>query len=359
MNQNIPPDAPASSAMDSGRPAPLKSSGRSVFSRQFEKFIETFIFCCGTTSIVFVALIFIFIFKEAFPLLLKYPLAKFFLGKEWTPVTTSSSVLPDFGLIPLLLSSLLVTIGAVVIAIPLGVTTAIFIAEIAPKRVRALLKSVIELLAALPSVVLGFFGTAVLLPFLQNALNLGRGDSMIAGSITLAFMAIPTIATISEDALVAVPRDVREGSLGLGATHWQTIWRVQVPAAFSGIVAAVMLGVGRAIGETMVVLMVTGNGVGSHLSALMTQPGADLAQQWKTDPNNAIAAIVGSFQHTFGAYTEVCRTITATIAAEMGEITPGDLHYNALFMLGVVLFVLTFLINLAADAALRKAGSRR
>jgi phosphate transport system permease protein len=344
---------------DVGGRAPLRASGRTVFSRRFEKLIESFIFFCGITSVLFVALIFIFIFKEAFPLLLKYPFAKFFLGTEWTPVTTSSAILPDFGLIPLLLSSVLVTLGAVVIAVPLGVMTALFIAEIAPPKIRAVLKSVIELLAALPSVVLGFFGTAVLLPVLQNGLNLGRGDTMLAGAITLAFMAVPTIATISEDALAAVPRDVREGSLGLGATHWQTIWRVQVPAAFSGIVAAVMLGVGRAIGETMVVLMVTGNGVGTHLSALMKEPGAELATQWKTDPNNLFATVLGTFQHVFGAYTEVCRTITATIAAEMGEITPGDLHYNALFMLGVVLFVLTFLINMAADAALRKAGARR
>lgn len=322
--------------------------GRSGAARPLEKVIEAFIFFCGITSILFVVLIFLFIFKEAFPLLLKYPLAKFFFGKEWTPVSPTEEIMPDFGLLPLLLSSLLVTLGAIVLAIPLGVTTAIYIAEIAPKKLRTTLKAIVELLAALPSVVLGFFGSAVLLPLLQKGLDLPAGDTMLAGSITLAFMAIPTIATISEDAITAVPRDVRDASIGMGASHWQTIWRVQVPAAFSGIIAAIMLGVGRAIGETMVVLMVTGNGVGMHLNELMNP-----------QENNPFAVLLGSFQHVFGAYTEVCRTITATIAVEMGELTPGELHYNALFMLGVILFILTFLVNLIADFALHKAGAAR
>lgn len=322
--------------------------GRSAVGRPIEKAIEAFIFFCGITSILFVALIFLFILKEAFPLLLKYPLANFFQGKEWTPVPSSEATLPDFGLLPLLYSSLLVTLGAIALAIPLGVTTAIYIAEIAPRRLRTSLKAIVELLAALPSVVLGFFGSAVLLPFLQKGLNLPAGDTMLAGSITLAFMAVPTIATISEDAITAVPKDVRDASMGIGASHWQTIWRVQVPAAFSGIIAAIMLGVGRAIGETMVVLMVTGNGVGMHLNELMSPK-----------ENNPFAVFIGSFQHIFGAYTEVCRTITATIAVEMGELTPGELHYHALFMLGVILFIITFLINLVADFALRKAGVSR
>ncbi|GAB4457258.1 MAG: phosphate ABC transporter permease subunit PstC [Armatimonadaceae bacterium] len=349
-DQEIPEPTPA-------KPLPRPSTAGKRPVRPLERIVEGIIFFCGITSILFVALIFLFIFKEAFPLLLRYPWGEFFLGKEWTPVPPSG-VQPDFGLLPLLISSILITLGAIALAVPLGITSAIFIAEIAPAKTRDFLKSTVELLAALPSVVLGFFAAVVLSPFLQKSMELPTGDTMLTGAITLAFMAIPTIATISEDAINAVPRDVREGSLGLGASHWQTIWRVQVPAAFSGIIAAVMLGIGRAIGETMVVLMVTGNNIGLHLNDLLTQPGVEVADKWNVDPQNPIAVMVGSFQHVFGAYTEICRTITATIAAEMGELTPGELHYHALFMLGVVLFLITFSINLTADFALRRAGGR-
>ncbi len=318
---------------------PLAGAGRPPLARWGEKAITGWIYLCGAVSIVFVVLIFLFVFREALPLLREYPLARFFLGKEWTPEPGDETALPDFGLLPLLLSSLLVTLGAVVIAVPLGIATALFMGEIAPPRVRDFLKPAVELLAAVPSVVLGFFGAAVLADFLKNALHLSNGLTMLTGSVTLAFMAIPTIATISEDALSAVGQDVRNGSFALGATKWETIRRVVIPGAFSGIVAAVMLGVGRAIGETMVVLMVTGNGVGSNLTALMNKPGGP----------------IGAFQHTFGSYLELCRTLTATIAAEMGEAVQGGTHYRALFLLGVVLFILTFLINLVADAALRRA----
>jgi phosphate transport system permease protein len=299
-----------------------------------ERLIGGWIYICGITSIILVLLIFLFVFREAFPLLREYSLWSFLTGKEWRP-TDDPAV---FGLVPLLLSSLLVTIGAIVISVPLGISSAIFIAEIAPRRLREILKILVELLASVPSVVLGFFGLTVLGPILQNVLKMDTGTNMLAGSITLAFMAIPTIATISEDALSSVSRETREGSLGLGATQWQTIQKVSVPAAASGIVAATMLGVGRAIGETMVVLMVTGNGVGQNLSSLMS------------GPKNPLVV----FQNTFGAYGELCRTLTATIAAEMGEVAPGDSHYHALFLLGVVLFVITFLINFAADFALRR-----
>lgn len=318
---------------------------RTRLSRLIETAINGWIFFCGVTSILFVALIFFFVFREALPLLREYPLARFFLGREWTPEPPGEDTLPDFGLVPLLLSSLLVTLGSIVIAVPLGIMSAIFIAEVAPPRIRTILKSVIELLAAIPSVVLGFFGAVVLAGWLKNSFDLSSGVTMLAGSITLAFMAIPTIATISEDALSAVGREVREGSLGLGATHWQTVRRVIVPAAFSGIVASIMLGIGRAIGETMVVLMVTGNGVGGHLQSLM---GVN------PDPT-APSGFFAAFGHVFGSYLELCRTLTATIAAEMGEVVQGDRHYRALFLLGVVLFVITFLINLVADWALRRA----
>ena len=319
-------------------PSALWGGGAGANTRKWsERLIAGWIFLCGMTAIAFVVLIFLFVFREAFPLLSAYSPAKFFLGKEWTP---ADEYHPDFGLLPLLLSSLLVTLGAIVLAVPLGVSSAIFIAEVAPRRLRTALKSVIELLAAVPSVVLGFFGATVLAPFLQAALHLPSGVTMLAGSLTLAFMAVPTIATISDDALRSVPRETRNGSLGLGATRWQTISRVVVPAAFSGIIASVMLGIGRAVGETMVVLMVTGNGVGSNLTGLMNHHGGFLAP----------------FAQVFGAYGELCRTLTATIAMEMGEVVPGDLHYRALFFLGVVLFVITFLINLVADFALRRAA---
>jgi phosphate transport system permease protein len=313
---------------------------RSALSLLGEKWINGWIFVCGMTSILFVVLIFVFVMREAFPLLREYPMAQFFLGKEWVPSPPTIDERPEFGLVPLLTGSLLVTFGAIVLAVPLGIMSAIFIGEIAPRWLRDILKPAVELLAAIPSVVLGFFGVVVLAGWLRDGLHVPYGGlGTLAGSIMLGFMAIPTIATISEDAINAVPREIREGSMGLGATHWQTIRHVLLPAASSGIVAAVMLGIGRAIGETMVVLMVTGNGVGPGMTALMN------------DPENPVRA----FQLVFGSYLEVCRTLTAGIAAEMAEVVKDDLHYRALFMLGVVLFVITFVINLIADLALARA----
>ncbi|MBC8139467.1 MAG: phosphate ABC transporter permease subunit PstC [Fibrella sp.] len=293
--------------------------------------ITGWIYLCGGLSIVFVVMIFLFVFKEAFPLLREYSISAFLTGTLWAPTEQPEK----FGLVPLLLSSVMVTLGAVVIAIPLGLMTAIYLAEIAPARIRDILKPAVELLAAIPSVVLGFFGVTVLAPFLAQTLKLDIGLSMLAGSITLAFMAVPTIATISEDALSSVGKDLKQGSLALGATRWETIRRVGVPAAFSGIMASIMLGIGRAIGETMVVLMVTGSGVGDSLKGIMTEP-------------------LQAFRWVFSAYGEICNTITATIASDMGEAVVGSAHYHALFLLGVVLFVITFIINLVADAALRK-----
>ena len=316
-------------------PGATLRSRRSPLAAFGERLVTGWIYLCGGLSILFVLLIFVFVFKEAVPLFREYPVARFLGGTVWDPTNDPAA----FGLVPLLLSSLLVTLGAVVIAVPLGLVTAVFLAEIAPTPVCDIVKPAVELLAAIPSVVLGFFGAAVLAPFLSGALKLPIGTVMLTGSVTLAFMAIPTIATISEDALASVPRDLKQGSLALGATRWETIRRVTVPAAASGIVAAVMLGVGRAIGETMVVLMVTGNGVGDSLTGMMHSP-------------------VAAFRSLFPAYTEVCHTITATIASEMGEASVGSPHYHALFLLGVVLFGITFLINLAAEAALRRGGRR-
>lgn len=208
------------------------------------------------------------------------------------------------------------------IGVPIGVATAIYIGEVAPPRLREILKPTVEVLAAIPSVVIGFIGLVVLAPFLQRWLHLDTGLTALTGAIMLGFMAMPTIISISEDALHAVPQDYKAAAYALGATKWQTIWRVLVPAARSGILAAVMLGVGRAIGETMTVLMVTGN-----------------------------AAVMPT---TLQSMLKPVRTLTATIAAEMGETDRYGTHYNALFMIGLVLFVMTFIINLIADTAIRR-----
>lgn len=280
-----------------------------------ERLIEGLIFVSGIASIIFVVLIFIFLLKEGLGLFSGVNLASFLFGKHWYPISDP----PRFGILPLLLGSLWVTAGAVVISVPLSLATAIYVAEVAPRRIRSFLKSAIELLAAIPSIVLGFIGVVTLAPFLKSIFGLPSGLTALAGSILLAFMATPTIVSIIEDAIVAVPKSYREGSLALGATRWQTIYRVILPAASSGIVAAVMLGIGRVIGETMAVLMVTGN------AALI--------------PRSILQPV---------------RTLTATIAAEMGEAVSGSSHYHALFAIGIVLFVISFVINLLADLFLHK-----
>jgi phosphate transport system permease protein len=281
----------------------------------FEYFIERAIFLSGITAILFVVLIFVFLFKESLSFFSEINFFATLFGQDWYPISDP----PKFGFLPLLLGSLFVTIGAIVIAVPLGVAAAIYIAEVAPAWFRDILKTGIELLAAIPSIVLGFIGIVVLSPFIKYLFRLPSGLTALAGSIMLAFMALPTIVSIIEDAITSVPKSYKEGSLALGATHWQTIRRVILPAAFPGIIAAVMLGIGRVIGETMVVLMITGN-----------------------------AAILPY------SFLQPVRTLTATIAAEMGEVIHGSLHYYALFGIGFVLFAITFVINLLADIFLHR-----
>jgi len=268
----------------------------------------------GVATIIFVILIFALLLRDGLPVFRYTSLSKFLLGRDWQPL---SGV---FGALPLILGSLLVTAGAVAISVPIGIAAAVYVGEIASPRVREVLKPVIETLAAIPSIVIGFLGLMLLAPWIKQIFDLPTGLTALTGSIMLAFMAMPTIISISEDALNAVPKEYRAGSLALGATQWQTISRVVVPAARSGILAAVMLGVGRAIGETMAVLMITGN-----------------------------AAVI---PHTF---LEPVRTMTATIAAEMGETVQYSAHYHALFAIGAVLFLLTFTINLIADLALQRS----
>lgn len=266
-------------------------------------------------SILIVALIFIFIGREAFPFI-KDPGIGELVHRVWAPVSFHK---PSFGIIPLVTGSLLVTILATLIAVPFGVVGAVYLSEVATRVEREILKPFIELLAGIPSVVIGFFGLVVLAPIVKRAFGLDSGLTALTGALILALMAVPTIITISEDALRGVPESYKQASLALGAGRMQTIWRVTVPAALSGIVAAVMLGVGRVVGETMAVLMVTGN-----------------------------AALV-----TFSPLESV-RTMTATIAGEMGEVAFGSAHYRALFWVGLVLLLFTFVLNMIAQRVLRK-----
>jgi phosphate transport system permease protein len=283
-----------------------------------ETIIESLVQIAGVSAIVIIALIFFFLVREGFPTFFEVPLDDLF-SRRWYPIEEL------FGLLPLLVGSFLVTIGAVLMAVPLGLTTAVYLGEIAPTWQREILKPLIEVLAGIPSIVLGFLGWVALAPLIQN-MGAPSGLTAFTGSLILAYMALPTIISITEDALYAVPREYRDGALAIGATQWQTIWRVVLPAARSGIVIAVMLGIGRAIGETMAVMLVTGN------AANIPELG-------------------------LSAFFQPVRTMTATIAAEMGEVAQGSLHYNVLFTVGIVLFVITFLINSLASRLV--GGGRR
>jgi len=261
-------------------------------------------------SVLLLGLIVIFLFREGIPLFQQISVFKFIFGSAWYPTYDP----PEYGIWPLIVGSLVVTLFACLIAVPLGVLSAIYISEIAPASVKEILKSVIELLAGLPSVVLGFFGMVIVAPWLQETFDLPTGLNIINASVMLAIMAIPTISSISEDALYAVPREFKEASYALGATKFETIIKIIMPAALSGISTAVILGMARAIGETMVVLMVAG--------------GA--------------AAIPESI-------FDSVRPMPASIAAEMGEAPFGSGHYHALFATGIVLFFVTLAFNLIAD----------
>jgi len=285
-----------------------------------EALIAALIRAAGFSAIFFVALIFLFLLKEGAPAFWEVSLGNLF-GERWYPNEDL------FGTLPLILGSLLVTVGAVVIALPLGLATAVFIRELAPHWLREILKPLIEVLAGIPSVVLGFLGMVAVAPLMRESLNIPTGLTAFTGSLMLAYMALPTIISVAEDAIDAVPKEYRDGALAMGATHWQTIWRVVMPAARSGVIIAVMLGIGRAIGETMAVMMVTGN-------------AARIPREWY-------------------ALFLPARTMTATIAAEMGEVAQGSTHYHVLFAVGILLFVVTFIINAIASAVIVKGGPRR
>lgn len=280
-----------------------------------ERLIEFTIRACGISSIIIVALIFLFLLKEGLALFTSVSPRDFLGGQHWYPISEP----PRFGILPLICGSLVVTAGAVALSVPIGIASALFISEVAAGWLKEVLKTGIELLAAIPSVILGFIGITVLAPLVKQAFGLPTGLTAMTGSVMLAFMAMPTIVSITEDALAAVPRGYREAALALGATRWQTMYRVLLPAAGSGIVAAVMLGIGRVIGETMAVMMVTGN-----------------------------AAVIPK------TILQPVRTMTATIAAEMGETVRGSEHYAALFAIGIVLFGISFAINMVADLFLHR-----
>ena len=273
----------------------------------------------GYSAIVFVALIFFFLLREGLPTLAEVKLANLF-SIRWYPIENY------FGILPLITGSLIVTVGAALIAIPFGIGTAVYIAEIAPRWMREILKPLVELLGGLPSVVLGFLGILVAAPYLRTLLNLPTGLTALTGSLLLGGISIPTIVSIAEDALDAVPRSYREGAWALGATKWQTIWRVTLPAARSGVLTAVMLGIGRAVGETMTVMMVTGN-----------------APVLAIYPSSLFSPV---------------RTMTATIAAEMGEVANGSIHYHTLFFIGMVLFLISLAVNVAAASVVFRTKKR-
>lgn len=280
-----------------------------------EKWMHGFFFCVATASIGILLLITVFLFVEGIPLFSKISVSDFVLGRDWYPTDDN----PDFGIYPLIIGSASVTLISSLIAIPLGVMTAVFLAEIASHRIREIVKPIVELMASLPSVVIGFFGMVVVAPFIQQAgavigIDIPTGLNLFNASLMLAFMSIPTICSISEDAIYSVPSALREASMALGANHLETIIRVVLPASVSGITTAVILGMSRAIGETMVVLMVAGG-----------------------------AAMVP------GSLFDPVRPLPASIAAEMAEAPVGGDHYHALFATGIVLFLFTLCFNIVAD----------
>lgn len=275
-----------------------------------DRLIRLALLVLAFSAVAILVVITVFIFKEGTPIMFKYGLRKFLLGQDWYPGEKS------FGLLPMIIGSLEVTFGALLVGVPLGLACAVFLTEFSSHRLRRVLKPVIELLAGIPSVVYGFIGVVILVPFIRTTLG-GPGLSVLAASIILGIMILPTIISISIDSLQAVPRSYREGSIALGTTRWQTTRMVMIPAARSGIIASIVLGMGRAIGETMAVIMVAGNAV--------SIPGSPLSP---------------------------VRTLTSNIALEMGYAS-GE-HRQALFATGVILFIIIMVLNTIATVTSRR-----
>lgn len=277
---------------------------------RIESMLEALFKASAFLSVVVLAGIFILLLINSFPAFREIRFMDFF-APIWNPDGYDSST---YGILAMLASTMMVTAGALIFAVPIGIFTAAYMAEIAPPRQREIIKPVIEILSGIPSVVIGFLGIVVLSPLIAKLFHLSNGLNAVNGSILLGIMALPTIISISEDAILMVPNYYKEGSYALGANKWQTLFFVTIPAASSGILAAVMLGMGRAVGETMTVLMATGNA-----SAMPT------------------------------SFFDSVRTMTATIAIELGEVPYDTTHYYALFAIGLYVFIITFIINLAAD----------
>ncbi len=289
------------------KPANRASKGRSLFlDRAFEKVFPA----VGLSCIFILLLIMVFLFSEGLPILREVGVGDFLFGSQWYPTSET----PRFGIGPLIMASVAVTLLASIIAVPLSLAIAVYLAELASPRVREVVKPAVEIIASIPSVIIGFFGMVVVAPFLQRQFNLDTGLNLFNAALMLAFMAIPTIASISEDAISSVPVELKEASYALGANRWETISHITVPAALSGIWTAIILGISRVIGETMVVLMVAG--------------GAAVA------PTSLFSPV---------------RPLTSNIAAEMAEAAVGGSHYHALFAIGIILFLITFFFNIIAD----------
>jgi len=288
-----------------------------------ESAVKAFFFTCGVLAVFVLLGIFATLVGSALPAFREIDLGEFFAGRNWDPTSPEKA---EYGILSMILSTLLVTAGALVIAVPVGIGVAAYLSDVAHWRVREIVKPVIEILAAIPSVVIGFLGIVLFAPAISRVFGLGHGLTALNGSLLLAIMALPTIVSLSEDSLRAVPAAYSEASLALGASRWQTLVRVKLPAGLSGIIAACMLGMGRAIGETMTVLMATGN--------------------------------ARTFPRLPQALMESVRTMTAGIAIELGEVPYFTTHYYALFAIGLVLFVMTFVVNLVADVFLHKYQER-
>jgi len=286
-----------------------------------EPVIEWIIRLCGWSAIIFVVAIFLFVLKEGLPQIFKLDWKEFLTSPNWRP---TSQVREQFGILALMTGTLSVTLLAMLMAVPFGLGAAVYISEFSSPRVKETLKVIIELLAAIPSVVWGFIGYMVIGPIIIKVTGAPVGVNVLNGGIVLALMSVPVIVSVSEDALRAVPDSYREAAQALGASKWETVYRVLFPAAKSGLLAAVLLGVGRSIGETMAVLMCTGHAVQMPTSVL--------------DP---------------------VRTLTATIAAELGEAVRDDPHYRVLFLIGIVLFAFAFVVNLTADLIVKGIRGQR
>lgn len=271
----------------------------------------------GLLVVIVLIGIFVLLVAKATPTFKEVPIGEFLFKATWNP--TATFVKASYGIGSMLVSTFMVSIGALLIALPLGIGTAAYLSDIASQRVREITKPIIEILAGIPSVVIGFLGIVLVGPIIAKIFRISNGLNALNGSILLAIMALPTIISLSEDALKSVPRSYQEASLALGATHWQTVYKVKIPAALSGIIAACMLGMGRAVGETMTVLMATGCSIAMPKSFL-----------------------------------DSVQTMTSTIAIELGEVPYNTTHYYALFGIGLVLFIITFIINMISDIILHK-----